>query len=657
MAAASSSSTRVFPAALNVAAGLAGCEAGPGDARTASAPSSSACAASVFRKRWGERRRLVSGRCGPRLPFEIKNTRIFGRGGGGLLGGGTRSSASGCGYHASHVVLCESAAAAQEDGGVKYFRRAEIEKHNSVEKGVWVTYGDGVYDITGYLRSHPGGPHKVMQAAGKAIDPYWRVYQQHFRTGESLELLEMMKIGEVHPDEPEIEYDDVDPYDADPDPRSPALIYHNMKACNAELPRHLQMDRWLTPDELWFIRHHHPVPVTDKVETYKLELETPSGLNSKLSLEALKKSFEVETIPVTVQCGGNRRSQMNRVEKTSGIEWGTGGISTGAFTGVRLCDVLKTMGLSDARACAEQNVKHIVFHAKDDMSASIPIEHALDPFGEVLLAWDMNGKPLSREHGSPLRLIVPGVVGVRHVKWLTKIEGSAEEAHGPWQRGINYKGFPPSLKDFKNADPEKVLSMQKVPVQSVVCYPSEADHISVDDFPSSIGGASGAGGLGVGKLQSLIGLGRTKEQAVEEASQPPKGEKLKLELNAKGEVCVAARGWAYSGGGNGIVRVDVSSDNGKNWHTATLKDGSDQPAYRAFAWTFWEILIPLANSSDELRRKMEKGEQVVLCCKAVDSSYNVQPENPEPIWNARGLNNTSWHRVPISLISPSSKRL
>lgn len=52
--------------------------------------------------------------------------------------------------------------------------------------------------------------------------------------------------------------------------------------------------------------------------------------------------------------------------------------------------------------------------------ASIPVEKALDPHGEVILAYEMNGEPIPRDHGYPIRVIVPGVVGARNVKWLGK---------------------------------------------------------------------------------------------------------------------------------------------------------------------------------------------------------------------------------------------
>ena len=107
---------------------------------------------------------------------------------------------------------------------------------------------------------------------------------------------------------------------------------------------------------------------------------------------------------------------------------------------------------------------------------------------------------------------------------------------------------------------------------------------------------------------------------------------------------LAVKGYAYSGGGRGIMRVDVSADGGKTWHTARLTDGSQQPADQAWAWTFWEADLPVGSSAP--------GSQLQLVCKATDVSYNVQPETIDGIWNLRGINNNSWHRVNVELTSP-----
>ena len=78
---------------------------------------------------------------------------------------------------------------------------------------------------------------------------------------------------------------------------------------------------------------------------------------------------------------------------------------------------------------------------------AVGIEKATSPYGDCIIAYEMNGVPLPRDHGSPLRVIVPGYAAVRNVKWVEKIEVSKEEAEGPWQRGLNYKTLPPGVVD------------------------------------------------------------------------------------------------------------------------------------------------------------------------------------------------------------------
>jgi len=467
---------------------------------------------------------------------------------------------------------------------LKVYKRDEVSTHTTKETGIWVTYKDGVYDITNFIINHPGGD-KIMLAAGKAIDPFWRVYQQHENRGNASKLLEDMLIGKLDPDDV-VQVLGGDPYDEDPE-RHPGLLFHNNKPCNAELPIELMLDSWITPNALWFIRHHHPVPHIDHKE-YRLNI---GGLGTKsilLDLEDLKSHFEAHEVTTTVQCGGNRRADMNTVHETSGIAWGVGAISCACFKGVYLRDILTYSGLMTPGTAAQNGVQHVVFHGYDGMQASIPIEKALSPYGDVLLAYEMNGEPLPPEHGAPLRLVVPGHVGVRNVKWVSKIVTSTEEAEGTWQRGIAYKGFSPMVRSLSQWDAQAVealTSVQEQPVTSVIVTPKEGYVEEFDD--------------------------------------------------------VTVTGYAWSGGGRGIVRVDVSADAGKTWTTAELKEGSEQHKSRAWAWTFWEAEVPLPAGA-------KPGDRLEVVCKATDAAYNCQPEFVESIWNLRGLNNNAWHRVHIS---------
>merc|ERR1719159_101011 len=183
------------------------------------------------------------------------------------------------------------------------------------------------------------------------------------------------------------------------------------------------------------------------------------GLGSKavsLSMDDIRDRFSMHEVVSTIQCGGNRRGEFNTVDETSGIPWGCGAMSTARFRGVFLRDVLTFSGLMTPESAERDGVRHVIFEAEDGMQASIPIEKALSPYGDVLLAFEMNGEPLPPEHGYPVRVVVPGVVGVRNVKWLKHIKTSDQEATGPWQRGIAYKGFSPSVKSLKDFD-EKTI--------------------------------------------------------------------------------------------------------------------------------------------------------------------------------------------------------
>src|SRR5690606_17180067 len=118
------------------------------------------------------------------------------------------------------------------------------------------------------------------------------------------------------------------------------------------------------------------------------------------------------------------------------------------------CGVCCCTGL-DFAELERNGIRHIQFEGLDrDESnfygASIPIEMALNPLNDVILAYEMNGVDLPADHGYPVRVIVPGAAGARNVKWLCKIELSSEESRSHWQRN-DYKGFNASI-DWHNVN-------------------------------------------------------------------------------------------------------------------------------------------------------------------------------------------------------------
>lgn len=431
-------------------------------------------------------------------------------------------------------------------------------------------------------------------AAGGSVEPFWLLYQQHM-TAAVQKLLPPMRIGTLdaseQTDKDFLESSD-DPYANEPR-RHPALKVVKQKPFNCETPASFIPDQYITPTDLWYCRHHHPVPVVDP-DTFRLRVEGEGIEPRDFSLQELKDLFPMHAVTMTLQCAGNRRSEYVKAtgEATQGLQWGHGVISTGKFEGVRLRDLVAACvpaGDQSDAALAAAGVRHCHFIGIDaPYDASIPVKKAMDAAGDVIIAYRMNGEDLPREHGYPLRAMVPGTLGARNVKWVGKIVLSPEEAHSNWQRGVAYKGLPPSVKNFDGVDPSKYASVQELPVQSAICAP--AADVALD---------------------------------VEEDS-------------------VTLKGYAWSGGGRGIVRVDVSADGGSTWHQAELGQGQEQPLDQAWAWTLWEADVPLL-------APLEAGRHVELVCKATDASYNTQPPEVAAIWNLRGILNNAWHRVSLDV--------
>jgi sulfite oxidase len=177
----------------------------------------------------------------------------------------------------------------------------------------------------------------------------------------------------------------------------------------------------VTPNGLFFIRSHGDVP---RVDPASFRLEVGGLVRRPLALTLAEiRARPARTATVTLECAGNRRGDLIAVEPIPGeLPWGEDAIGNAFWTGTPLADLL-------AEAGPHPSASHVAFSGLDDVlrhgetfrfGGSIPLEKALAP--EVLLAWEMNGVPLPPEHGAPLRAVVPGFIGARSVKWLSRIE-------------------------------------------------------------------------------------------------------------------------------------------------------------------------------------------------------------------------------------------
>ena len=204
-----------------------------------------------------------------------------------------------------------------------------------------------------------------------------------------------------------------------------------------------------TPTELFFARNHaarNHAPVPDiAAADWRLEVDGRVARPLRLSLADLARDFPRAERAATLQCAGNRRAEMlPDADPASAVLWGSDAISHGRWAGVPLRAVLAAAGVQeDARFLAALGLDEIrQGDAVFGLGGSIPLSKALGE--EVLLATELNGAPLPPLHGGPLRLLVPGYIGARSVKWLGRLTLQAEPSANHYQQRA-YKIFPPDI--------------------------------------------------------------------------------------------------------------------------------------------------------------------------------------------------------------------
>jgi len=212
------------------------------------------------------------------------------------------------------------------------------------------------------------------------------------------------------------------------------VIVHGTDPYNAETERAALAAGPLTATDAFYVRNHGKVP---EAGSWRLRVGGEVERPLDLSLATLREALPEHTVTATLQCAGNRRAGLMAIRDIPGeAPWGPGATGTATWTGARLADVL-------ALAKPRPGARHVGFEGADlspeakppqPFGGSIPLAKAERP--EVLLAWAMNGEPLEPVHGAPLRVVVPGYIGARSVKWLDRIELRANPWKGYFQEVV-----------------------------------------------------------------------------------------------------------------------------------------------------------------------------------------------------------------------------
>lgn len=270
----------------------------------------------------------------------------------------------------------------------------------------------------------------------------------------------------------------------------------------------------ITQTERFFVRSHFPVPAIDP-RAYRLVVEGHVARRLELSLDELRTKFDAVTKTILLECAGNGRVFL--VPPVRGLQWGHGGVGQATWTGVSLAQVLERAGVKPGAAdvvlvgADSGTVADPPTPGAIPFDRGIPLAKATSP--ECLLAWEMNGEPLTPAHGAPLRAVVGGWYGMASIKWLTRVVVTDQPYTGYWQT------FDYSRWERSPTTPPRLVPLTAIQPKAIITS------------------------LGAGDVLRL-------------------GEKRML----------AGLAWA---GERAVARVEWSDDGGRSWHAARL--GAAEP--------------------------------------------------------------------------------
>ena len=348
-------------------------------------------------------------------------------------------------------------------------------------------------------------------------------------------------------------------------PGEDGMILRSFRFVDLETPVEY-FNTWLTPVPHFFVRNHMFEPTELDPHDWLLSIGGEVEKPLTLNLAELSK-IETHSVVNTLECAGNGRS-LHRPQ-VPGIQWGKGAVGTARFSGPRLRDVLE-------RAGVKPTGKHVMFRGLDEVPGkvppfirSIPIEKALD--ADTLIATHMNGSPLPKHHGFPARVLVPGWIGAASCKWLTEIKVLEAEFVGNFMSG-GYRIPNQPVKPGETVKPEDTHPLTALNVKSVIAAPTD-------------------------------------------------GANLKA-----GNIRVHGAAWA---GEADVEKVEISTDGGAAWNSATL--GHEQAHY---AWRLWAYDWKPGKSGD-----------YTILSRATDSQGRTQPS--AAVWNPSGYLNNAIDQVKV----------
>lgn len=289
--------------------------------------------------------------------------------------------------------------------------------------------------------------------------------------------------------------------------KSKEMTVLNNRPWNIESKAHLLDDK-ITPNKFMFVRNNGLIPENINVSAWTLTIDGESVSAPKTyTLQDLKNKFKHYTYQLTLECGGNGRSEFNPPAK--GNQWTVGAVSCASWTGVRVKDVLNDVGI-------KKNAVYIGYHGadlhlskdtkKEVISRGIPIRKAMQD--ETILAFKMNGEDIPLTHGYPLRLIAGGWPASVSGKWLKGISVRNKVHDGAKMEAPSYRIPINTIAPGEKIKEENMCIIESMPVKSLITHPKSGAMINSGKL-LDIRGHAWAGEQEVKSVEYSIDFGAT----------------------------------------------------------------------------------------------------------------------------------------------------
>jgi DMSO/TMAO reductase YedYZ molybdopterin-dependent catalytic subunit len=278
-----------------------------------------------------------------------------------------------------------------------------------------------------------------------------------------------------------------------PGPTEGPLTFEELQLATRNRGMPLEALRYdVTPTGLHYLLVHFDIPAIDAAE-WRLQIGGRVERPRSLSLDEIR-GLPRSTHTVTLECAGNGRARL--MPRPVSQPWLVEAVGTAAWTGASLADVMRAAGLQgDADELVFVGADHGVEKGYEhDYARSLTVADAMRP--EVLLAYEMNGRPLEPQHGFPLRLLVPGWYGMMHVKWLSRIEAIAGAFDGYQQRVAYW---------FKSSVDDPGTPVTRIRPRALLIPPGFPDFLTrrrfVERGPVRIAGRAWSGGAPIERVE------------------------------------------------------------------------------------------------------------------------------------------------------------